>query len=295
MSKPVGRTCALIVAALVAASCSRGNEEARPVATPSVTLSRADVGVGTPVEITYRFAVAPDAPALAQDYIVFVHFLDVDREQMWDDDHEPATPTTQWKPGATIEYTRTVFVPKFPYVGETAIELGLYSPESGERLPLAGDDSGMRAYRVATFTMSLKSDNLFVIFTDGWHETEVSDDGRQQWQWSTKEGTLSFRNPKSDAIVLVELDQPVRPFDTPQRVEVKVGGAVVDGFELPFGARTLRRLSLTAAQLGAGENVDMAISVDRTFIPSAIPALSSNDPRELGVRVFRAYVEARPK
>ena len=55
----------------------------------------------------------------------------------------------QWKPGATIEYTRTMFVPKFPYVGETSVEVGLYSPKTGERLPLVGDDAGMRSYRVA--------------------------------------------------------------------------------------------------------------------------------------------------
>lgn len=295
MTTHIGRVCVLAVVGFAAASCARGAEDAPPVATPSVTLSRSDVGVGTPVEITYRFAVAADAPAFAEDYLVFVHFLDVDREQMWDDDHEPATPTTQWKPGATIEYTRTVFIPKFPYVGETAIEVGLYSRQTGERLPLAGMDSGMRAYRVATLTMSLKSDNLFVIFKDGWHETEVSDDGAQQWQWSRQESTLSFRNPKADVVLLLDLDQPVKAMPDPQRVEVRVGGAVVDAFPLPVGQRVLRRLTLTAAQLGSGENVEMAIAVDRTFIPSAVPALSSTDPRELGVRVFRAYVEVRPK
>ena len=45
---------------------------------------------------------------------MFVHFLDADRELMWTDDHEPPTPVRQWKPGATIEYTRTMFIPKFP-------------------------------------------------------------------------------------------------------------------------------------------------------------------------------------
>jgi hypothetical protein len=35
----------------------------------------------------------------------------------------------------------------------------------------------------------------------------------------------------------------------------------------------------------------MRLVVDRTFVPAAIPAMNSRDPRELGVRVFRAYVE----
>lgn len=278
----------------VAAACARNVEEARPVATPAVTLSRSDVAVGTPVDVTYRFAVAPDAPAFTEDYLVFVHFLDADRERMWDDDHQPATPTRQWKPGSTIEYTRTMFVPKFPYVGPTDIELGLYSPSTGERLPLAGTDSGMRAYRVASFNMSLETDNLFVVFGDGWHQTELADNGGREWQWLKQTGTVSFRNPKTDVVLFLDVDQPVEAFDDPQRIEVRLGEGVIDMFSLAAGARELRRVQIPAAQLGTGENVQVSISVDRTFVPASVPALRSADARELGVRVFRVYVQEAP-
>jgi hypothetical protein len=281
-----------MMAGSAATGCAKP-EEAAPVATASVTLSRSDAAVGSPVDMTYRFVVAPDAPPFTEDYLVFVHFLDVDREQMWNDDHVPATPTRQWKPGSTIEYTRTMFVPKFPYVGTTNVEVGLYSRQSGERLPLAGEDTGMRAYRVASFTMSLKSDNVFVIFKDGWHAMEVADDGSQEWQWSKKQGTISFKNPKRDVVLLLDLDQPVKAFDQPQQVDVRVGEAVVDSFTLLSGDRQLRRVQLTAAQLGAGENVEMSVSPDRTFVPAAVQSLRSTDSRELGVRVFRAYVEPK--
>jgi hypothetical protein len=278
----------------VAAACAKDAEQATPVATPTVTLSRPEVAVGSPVDVTYRFAVAPDAPPFSEDYLVFVHFLDVDRERMWDDDHEPTTPTRQWKPGSTIEYTRTTFIPKFPYVGTTNVEIGLYSRESGERLPLAASDSGMRAYRVASFNMSLQPDNAFVIFKDGWHQTEVADDGGQEWQWSKGVGTIAFRNPKRDAVVLLDADQPVTGLAEPQRVEVRMGETVVDRFTLAPGARELRRIRLPAAELGAGETVELSVVVDRTFVPAAMPALRSADSRELGIRVFRAYVDGSP-
>ena len=278
---------------LTATACSRKVEEVKPVATPTVTLSRADAAVGTPVDVTFKFVVAPDAPAFAEDYVVFVHFVDADGEQMWTDDHEPPTPTRQWKPGATIEYARTIFIPKFPYVGATDVQLGLYSRTSGERLPLAGEDAGMRGYRVARFNMTLQSENLFVIFKDGWHETEVADDGAQEWQWSRKRGTIAFRNPKTDAVLLLEVDQPVMAFTEPQQVEVRAGDVLLDSFTLPVGARQLRRIALPAAQLGGAENVELSIAVDRTFVPASIPDLRSADPRELGARVFRAYVEER--
>ena len=48
---------------------------------------------------------------------------------MWTDDHDPPRPTRTWKPGETIEYTRTVFVPSYPYNGRATVVLGLYAAE----------------------------------------------------------------------------------------------------------------------------------------------------------------------
>ena len=284
----------VLVPATVVAGCGRGGDDARPLATPSLTLSRPDAAIGSPTEMTYRFVVAPDAPAFTEDYSVFVHFVDTDGELMWTDDHQPPTPTRQWKPGSTIEYTRTMFVPKFPYVGETRIEVGVYSVASGDRLPLAAQTDGQRSYRLATFTMRLQSDNIFVVFRDGWHETEMGDEGSGlEWQWSKKDATLSFRNPKRGVMFYLEADQPVAAFAEPQRVDIRLGPEVVDTFTLGSGQRELRRVAISAAQLGAAENVEMTVSVDRTFVPAAVPALRTTDPRELGVRVFRAFVQPK--
>jgi hypothetical protein len=281
-----------IALASLACGCSSADDNAAPVATPTVTLGTPTAAIGSPIEMRYRFAVASDAPAFDGDYWVFAHFLDTDGELMWTDDHEPPTPVRQWKPGGTVEYTRTMFIPKFPYVGQTRVEVGLFSRSSGERLPLTGQTRGQRSYEVANFEMRLQSDSLFVIFRDGWHETEVGGEGSAlEWQWSKKDATLSFANPKRDVEVYLQLDQPVQPFDTPQRVEVRAGAEVIDSFLLPPGRPELRRIKLSTAQLGTGGTVELTISVDRTFVPATLPAVKSNDPRELGVRVFRAFVQ----
>ena len=284
----------LFALALVTAACGRTEDTAPPVAAPSVTLSRPDAAVGSPIDMTYRFVVANNAPAFAEDYWVFVHFVDADGELMWTDDHQPPTATRLWKPGATIEYARTMFIPKFPYTGETRVEVGLFSPESGARVPLEGQNVGMRSYRVATFNLRLQSDNVFVVFNNGWHETEVADEvSGLEWQWTKRVATLSFRNPKRDSVLFLQLDQPVKPFPEPQHVEVRVGPAVLDSFALPPGTRELRRINVTADQFGPGETVEVTIAVDKTFIPSSVPELRSTDPRELGVRVFRAFVQPK--
>ena len=285
---------AVLFLALAVAGCGRTEKVEKAVATPTVRLTRPDAAVGSPIEMNYRFVVAADAPAFSEDYWVFVHFLDADGELMWTDDHQPPTPVRQWKPGSTIEYPRTMFVPKFPYVGETRVEVGLFSPKSGERLPLAGTTRGQHAYTVATFNLRLQSDNLFVVFRDGWHETELADETSGiEWQWSKKEGTLSFRNPMRDVVFFLQADQPVA-LPEPQRVEVRLGAMVLDSFMLTPGApRDLRRINISASQLGPGETVEMTIAVDKTFIPASIPAMKSTDARELGIRVFRAFVQPK--
>lgn len=272
-------------------SCARQPDAAQPVATPSVQLGKSQAAVGSPLEITYRFAVADDAPALTSDYVVFVHFMDEQGERMWTDDHAPPTPTRQWRAGETVEYQRTIFIPKFPYTGRTTIELGLYSPATGERLPLAGDDTGMRAYRVAGFDMAPQGDGVFVVFKDGWHGAEVSEDGALEWQWSRREGVLSFRNPMRDAELILQLDQAVEGLPGPQQVDVRLGTTVLDSFQVVPGIRELRRIALPASTLGNAETVEVVVAVDRTFVPAAVPALRSADARELGIRVFHVYVE----
>jgi hypothetical protein len=285
---------AIVVLTLFAAACGRSEDTAPPVATPTVTLARSEAAIGSPLEMKYRFAVAQDAPAFGEDYWVFVHFLDADGELMWTDDHEPPTPTRQWKPGQTIEYQRTMFVPKFPYTGQTRVEVGLFSRQTNQRLPLEGKTDGQRSYQVAAFNLAAQDDNQFVIFRDGWHPTEVADDEvGTEWQWSKKQATLTFRNPKRDVTVYLQLDRPAAGFPGPQRVQVRVGEAVVDSFSLQPKQAELRKFPLTAAQLGAFDTVEMKIEVDRTFVPASVPELKSADPRELGVRVFRAYIEPR--
>src|SRR5262245_29905605 len=117
---------ALLLAACSAAACGGKQPETPPVATPSVSVNRDRAPLGSPIDITYKFVVS-NGVTVDEDYRVMLHVVDADDELMWTDDHDPPTPTTQWKPGQTIEYTRTIFVPIYPYVGEATLQVGLYS------------------------------------------------------------------------------------------------------------------------------------------------------------------------
>lgn len=284
----------LVVAGVSTAACGKKADTAAPLATPAVTFNKARAALGSPVAVTYKFTVANDA-AFDGDYRVMVHFLDSDEELMWTDDHLPPTPTSTWKPGQTIEYTRTMFVPLYPYNGTATVAVGLYSPKDGRRLPLGGENTGQRAYKVATLDLLPRTENVFLVFKDGWHPEEVAQDNAAvTWQWTKGQATLSFRNPRRDATFYLHADgRPDLFTPAAQKVTIRIGDQIIDDFAITDREEVLRKTPVSAAQFGQGDTVDMTITVQPSFVPALVPAASSSDPRELGIRVFHAFVEPR--
>jgi hypothetical protein len=291
-SVPWLMTSLLIVATLVA-GCRKSDSPSLALATPTVIMNHERAPAGSPLEITYKFVVADNA-RFDHDYRVMVHVVDTDEELMWTDDHNPPTPTTQWKAGQTVEYTRTVFVPIFPYVGDAGIYIGLYSTADQKRALLRGQDMGQRAYKVGTINLLPQTENLFTVFKDGWHPAEVADSSAAvEWQWTKKEGTLAFKNPKKDSVLYLELDSPGKALHGAQQVQVMMGGQTLDSFTVQPDEQLLRKVALPGARMGTGELTELQVSVDKTFVPALISNSTSKDRRELGVRVFHAFVDSR--
>jgi hypothetical protein len=277
----------LLCAAAVLAACSKRKENEPPVATPSVTLNKDRVPIGSAITLTYKFVVAPNA-TFDKDYWVFVHVLDPEGEQMWTDDHLPPIPTHTWKAGQTIEYKRTIFVPSYPYIGEAVVRLGVYDMASGRRLVLNAPEVSRREYQVAKLQILAQSENLYLLYKDGWHpaETDVKNP-TSEWQWTKKDATVSFKNPKKDSTLYLEYDARVDLFNPPQQVTLKIGDQVIGQFVADAKMAALKTFPITAAQLGSGDMVDLVIDVDKTFKPGG------GDPRELGIRVYHLYVEPK--
>ncbi|HXT71797.1 MAG TPA: hypothetical protein VN700_18720 [Vicinamibacterales bacterium] len=297
ISTRVAVCSALLVVASTTSGCSKA-DQAPPVASVAVTLNRQSAPLGAPIELTYRFDVAQGA-SIAGDYKVFVHITRDDGTTIWMDDHDlPAgMQTSQWKPGQTIQYTRTRFVPAFSYLGEATIRVGLY--KDNERLPLSGIDpadreSPERQYKVATLDLLPRSESIQVIRLSGWHPGEFApDDPTIEWQWTQKLALLSLRNPRRDVLLYLEYDGRPDLFpDKPQQVTVSVGQTAVETLTIDSKGTQLKKIPLTVAQLGTGDMVEVRIDVDRTFIPAKQPG-GSRDSRELGIRVFHAFVEPR--
>lgn len=285
----------LLLIALLQPACSRA-DKTPPVATVGFAVSRPRVAVGSPVDLTYRFDVAPSA-SISGDYRVFVHVLNPDGEMLWSDDHDPQPPTSQWKAGQHVQYTRTIFVPVTPFTGDAVVEIGLY--KDTDRLPLQGPEtadreSANRSYRAGTISLAPGSENIFIIYKSGWHPAEFApEDPKKEWQWTQKSAVLTLRNPRKDVMLYLQYDARADLFPGgAQKVTVVANDQPVETFEAGSSVPELKKIPISAAQLGANEMAEIRLDLDKTFVPAQLPA-GGKDLRELGIRLYKAFVEPR--
>ena len=271
---------------------SRGKPaEINPIV-PKVQLNRVRVPLGSALEITYTWAVEPGAKKLDQDYRTFVHFLDTHGAMIFADDHQPEPPSSRWEPGKTYTYTRTKFIPLYPYVGDLEVRMGLYPhPGRGERPALKGTDSGLREYSVAKIELLPKTENIFLFYKDGWHRPEPHPENPAiERTWTKKEALVSFKNPKKDVVVYLEADTSPKFFPEPPVLTVAVGNKA--GIVLPIEGSDvfLKKIRVKAEDLGTDEWVDLRLMMNQSFVPKLLPTPLNNDDRELGLLKYQLYV-----
>jgi len=261
------------------------------VATASFASNKARAALRSPVEFTYRFDVAPDA-AIKGDYRVLVHVVSDDGRLMWTDDHDPPVPTSQWKPGQKIEYTRTRFIPSYQYLGTATVRVGLYRGD--DRLSLAGPDVARREYKVGSIEIRPQSENILLIQKSGWHQVEFApNDPTSSWQWMQKSAVLNFKNPHKDVVFYLESEGRPDLLGTPQTITIWSGTEKVSSFVVDTKLPVIHTMAITAAQLGTAEMAEIRIETDRTFVPAQLPSSADRDARELGLRIYHAYVEVK--
>lgn len=279
--------CALAIAvSVLLALTACGKEEAPASASGAVTVTpqRMSIDAGAPLEIEYRFMRRSSAPAFPADAWVFVHVVDAAGKLLWTDDHRPPTSPATW--GSTeVTYSRTMFVPRGTPPGHVRVEAGVFVPPDGARMPIAAANPSTSGFEVKP-----ASNELFVVFGDGWHGAEhVEQQQANEWRWSKGDARLSFRRPQRDAVLSLEIDQPVTQVSRPT-VEVRIGSDLLASLFVNLLARQIYRVPLPVARLGTAPTVELNVHVQPTFVPARTPGLGSQDTRELGVRVFNAYV-----
>jgi hypothetical protein len=212
---------------------------------------------------------------------------------LFSDDHSLAAPlvpeTSTWEAGKTYSYTRTVFIPIYPYVGDVEVRVGLHGAR--DRLGLKGEDLGFQEYKAGKLELLPQTENIFLVYKDGWHSPESSPaNPSQERTWTKKEALVSFKNPKKDLIIYLEADTNFKAFSEQPVLTVSVGEKV--GVTLPIENSEvfLKKIRVRAADLGGEEWVDLRLAMNQSFVPKALNPPLNNDDRELGLLVYHLYV-----
>ena len=265
--------------------------EVNPIV-PSIKFNRTKAPLGSALEITYTWTVEPGATKLDQNYWALVHFLDNQDVMLFSDDHQPEPPPSTWEAGKTYSYTRTRFVPVYPYVGEVEVRMGLYPyPGRGERPALKGEDKGFREYKVAKIELQPQTENIFPVYKEGWHNPETHPENPSvERTWTKKEALMSFKNPKQDVIVYLEGDTCVKCFTKTPELTVTVGKNAGIRFPIEGPQVYLKKFKVKAADLGDEEWTDLRLSMNESFVPKNLNPPLNNDDRELGFNVYHLFV-----
>jgi hypothetical protein len=283
---------AALVGVFLWPGCSRRKPAEPNAIVPSVKINRMRAPLGSPIEVTYTWTVEAGAKKLDQDYEAFLHFLDSHDVILFAESNMPTPPTSTWEPGHTYSYTLTHFIPVYPYVGPVEVRMGL-APTQGrrERPALKGDDAGLREYRVAKMEFVPQTENIFLVYKEGWHNPETHPDNPSvERTWTKKEALVSFKNPHKDVIVYLEGDTCVKCFPRTPELTVTVGNGV--GLRIPIDTPDvhLDKIRVKAADLGTDEWVDLKLAMNQSFVPKDLNPPLNNDDRELGFNVYHLYV-----
>ena len=291
------KTWTAVVVAGAAATTGCGRRQTAEVndIVPKFEVNRSRAPLGSAIEITYTWQVEPTAKKLTQDHRTFVHFVDSHGVMLFEDDHTPVPPVTAWEPGQTYSYTRTKFIPVYPYVGDVDVRVGLAPVGKGERVMLKGEDAGLREFKVAKIELLPQTENIFLVYKEGWHNPESSPQNPSlERTWTKKDALISFKNPRKDVVVYLEADTNSKAFDAPPVLTLAVNNKT--GLAIPVQNSEVftRKVRIKAADLGQEEWVDLRLSMNQSFVPK-LKGVNSHDDRELGVLVYHLYVAEADK
>ena len=91
-----------------------------------------------------------------------------------------------------------------------------------------------------------------------------------------------------DALLYLKLAGVPERFTDKQKVSVFVAGHEVETFPIDTNMLVFKKYNIDKDVLGSEKEIEIKLAVDKTFTPSWDKV--SKDSRELGVRVYQAYL-----
>jgi hypothetical protein len=239
-------------------------------------------------DMQYDWKTGADYVKAGKDLIVYVHFWH-GSNLLFQDDHIPPVPISEWEPGQEYKYQRRIYIPSFidefdpTFKGDETLRLsvGIYNPYDrtgeSERLIL---DAKLKV-------LPPPPDAPEIVYETGWHEQEIDPKSPlKKWRWTEGEARCIVDNPHQDSLLVIRggVNKEAVP---DQKVIFKINDVVLDEF-IPEEQSFEKTYTVKKEMLGEKDEFALTIAVDKTFVPSkSLP--QSIDHRELGCQVSFIY------
>jgi len=285
MWKKISIFCVLIIL-LVSFHCKKKSQVQGM--SLDVTFSEEKLSDNLITDMTYRWTTDGQFTQIGQDMNVFVHFWH-NNNLLFQDDHIPEIPITEWEPGQEYTYSRRIYFPEFidefdpEFQGEETLRLsiGIFSP-----LDTTGE-SKQEILETKLKVYPPPLDTPEIIFEEGWYDLEINPEAfLKRWWWTAKEARCIIDNPKKDALLVIKGGVNLEALSD-QKVVFKINDRILDEFT-PEESFFEKSYNIKEEMLGESSEFFLTIATDKTFVPAEVIP-NSKDERELGIQISFIY------
>lgn len=253
-----------------------------------VTFAEEELSDDLITDMQYTWKTTPEFEKIDQEMKVYVHFWHKNN-LLFQDDHVPEVPISDWEPGQEYVYSRRIYIPEFidefdpEFKGEETLRLSVGIASPYDRTNETQQE--VMEKKLEVFPPPL--DTPEKIYEDGWYDLEIDPDSfLGQWRWTAKEARCIIDNPKRDALLVIKGGVNLEVLED-QKVIIKINDRILDEF-VPQESYFEKSYNIKKEMVGDGEQFFLTIATDKVFVPAEVVP-GSKDERELGLQISFIY------
>jgi hypothetical protein len=256
--------------------------------TLEVTFSEEELSDDLITDMQYTWRTDANYIKNEEEMQVYVHFWHKNN-LLFQDDHIPEVPISEWDAGQEFTYSRRIYIPEFidefdpEFRGEETLRLsvGIASPYDKT------NETQQEIFEKKLKVLPPPLDTPEKIFEAGWYDLEINPDAfLGQWRWTAKEARCIIDNPKRDALLVIKGGVNLDALED-QKVILKINDRIFDEF-IPEESYFEKSYNIKKEMVGDGEQFFLTIATDKVFIPAEVFP-NSKDERELGLQISFVY------
>ena len=256
--------------------------------TLDVTFSEEELSDDLITDLQYTWKTDSSYVKSEQEMQVYVHFWHKNN-LLFQDDHIPEVPISEWDADQEHVYTRRVYIPEFidefdpEFKGEETLRLSVGISSPYDRT----DETQQEIFEKKLKVLPPPLDTPEKIFEDGWYDLEINPDAfLGQWRWTAKEARCIIDNPRRDALLVIKGGVNLDALED-QKVIIRINDRIFDEF-IPEESYFEKSYNIKKEMVGEGEQFFLIIATDKVFVPADIFP-NSKDMRELGLQISFVY------